>query len=122
MNEQPATPPKRPVPQRFRVERIEESRAVLYADSMKVDTDRALALADVSATHFDYGVDGEERRLLALAILLEALANPEMALQTHKAFAEQHLGYDTRHAPELNFNRVDLKIWATQTAAWEEKD
>lgn len=118
MNEQPAPTPKRPVPQRLRVERIEESRAVLYADGMKVMPDRALALTDVGATYFDYGTEGEERRLLALAILMEALSNPELALATHRQFAEQHLGYDTRHEAELTFNRVDLKIWAARVAGW----
>lgn len=120
MNEQPAPTPKRPVPQRFRVERIEEARAVLYADGTKVGPDRALAVADIGATYYDFGVDGEERRLLALAILIEALANPELARQTHRAFAEQHLGYETRHQAELSFNRVDLRIWAARMAGWGE--
>lgn len=87
------------------------ARARIFRDGMEIGPERAQALMRGPHAAFDYGYAGEGPRTLALALLLEAFVNPEIALSVHAAFAEAFLNTPSATQVELTFNRRQILGW-----------
>ncbi len=87
------------------------ARARLFRDGMEFGPERAQSLMRGPHAAFDYGYAGEGPRTLALAMLIEALANAEAALSVHAAFAEAFLNTPSAAQAEIVFTRRQILGW-----------
>ncbi len=82
----------------------------LFCDGVELAPDRAHALCAVKDA-YNFGYIGGGPRVLALALLLDALNNAEAALLAHGVFAAEFFGTVAASADELKFSRQQILDW-----------
>ena len=88
-----------------------EGNARLFCDGRQIGPERAHALIRGDRTPFDYGYVGAGPRVLALAILLDAVCNAEFAFDNHEAFAIEYLNTSRATCYEIHLTRIAICEW-----------
>lgn len=83
----------------------------LHVDGVPVTPARAHALCRGARPPFAYGGPGEGARVLALAILLDAFGQGDVALEACGTFAAEFLGTAAADKELIHFDTDALKAW-----------